>query len=131
MPTSAKDLLQTHEEVKQELLDLHAEQNSFLTKARERFQELVFNEVDWWYGRARWLAEFGDTKTDQVKQQMVKTVLDKICPDRKELVRGAASVSGVAVQFNGVNMLAAQKDVIANARPLGSLNGRPRRDDDK
>lgn len=90
----------TKAELEQELIDLRASQDSDLVKARQWFAKQVAQDIAWWYARAQNIAEKGTTRTDQVRYQMVKAILDKVLPDKKEITRGAASVVGASVHID-------------------------------
>lgn len=92
----------TKDEVEQELLNLRAEQDQPLHRARDRFFQLARAEIDWWYGQARQIALAG-RPNDQQRYLMIKCVLDKIVPDRREITRGAAHTAGALIQINNVN----------------------------
>lgn len=72
------------------------EQSSDLTVARTELHRMIREDIGWWYKRCRWLAEHGDSKTDQVKAQAVKMIFDKVAPDLKALQRGGVSPKAAA-----------------------------------
>ncbi len=87
-------------DLEQELVNKSAEQHTALHQARKWFEERVAEDIAWWYARAQNIAEKGTTRTDQVRYQMVKAILDKILPDKKEITRGAATTGAALVQIN-------------------------------
>lgn len=81
----------TKAELEQELAEARTQQEleGDQGQARLRLHRLVHDDIDWWYEKAKWLVEFGDSRTDQVKATMIKMVWDKIAPDLKSIGRGS------------------------------------------
>lgn len=92
----------TKAELQQELLDMKGGQDADLTAARQKFHTYFLRDAEWWYDQAKYLAKHANTSQDQPKVMMVKAILDKICPDRKEQMRGAATVAATQVVIGGV-----------------------------
>lgn len=79
-----------HQATKRELLtklnEVVSDQYTEYGKAREILGKQLLKEVEWWYERAKWLAQHA-TMREMPQVHMVKTMLDKFAPDRKELTR--------------------------------------------
>lgn len=88
-------------EIEQELIEAQTENNTVQALARARLHQLIYDDVDELYLMAKALAVFGDSRTDQVKAQVLKMLFDKIAPDLKSIGRGGGGARASAlVNFN-------------------------------
>jgi hypothetical protein len=121
MPVSPlKRSSRTKTELEEELIAARDEHDSVLAQARQVLHEQLRADIDWWYARAKWLAEHANSRTDQTKVVMVKAVLDKIAPDLRSIGRagGLHGAGGARVQFNNINMPTAAADPSTATRPI-------------
>ena len=73
-------------------------------KARERLGAAILADIDWWYEAAKLVVLMPDMSDRQARYLMIKAMLDKVAPDRREHARADVSskTAPVLIQVNGL-----------------------------
>jgi len=80
----------TKDEIMRELIAARTDHLTPLGQAREKWTARVLEDLDFWYEQAKQIALKGTGK-DQTRAYMIGKVLDKVCPDRRENLRGGGA----------------------------------------
>ena len=84
---------------------LQLEQYGEYGKARTRLGLHLLKDIDWLYDQAKMLIVTDEVNDRMSRYLMLKSLLDKIAPDRKEVHRADVNPKGapVMIQVNGLN----------------------------